>query len=190
MASTADAGALNGLLLQLAAGGGAGLSGALPGTDEMVAQLAGDDPLRSLLVRQVLERHDRDGDDEDGEDEEDDEDRAPRESEARAKARERALLRRLRETRDEVMALRERNDALAAALGACYLCWGEDVRCPVCGGHGSPGTMAPDRGEFALYVAPALKHLQPRGDTRRGVEAGGRSPALRQHPTQPERRFA
>ncbi|HET7462468.1 MAG TPA: hypothetical protein VFJ82_14540 [Longimicrobium sp.] len=177
MASTADpAGALNGLLMQLAAGGPA--PGALPGTDEMVAQLAGDDPLKSLLVRQVLERHDRVDDDED-------EPAAPG-PDPQALARQRAARRQLREMRDELMALRERNDALASALGACYLCWGEDRRCAVCGGHGTPGTMAPERDEFARYVAPALKHLQPRGGTRRGDAGGLRAP----HEPQPERRPA
>lgn len=179
MASTADGGELNGLLLQLATGG-APVPGTLPSTDEMVAQLAGDDPFKSLLVRRILERHDAD---DDGEDE------SPAEPapDPQAPMREQAARRRLREIRDELMALRERSDALAAALGACYLCWGEEARCPVCGGHGAPGTMAPDRAAFAQYVAPVLKHLQPRGGTRRG-DAGGIGAPGAQHDPQPERR--
>ena len=38
----------------------------------------------------------------------------------------------------ELEALRVRNDALAAALGACYLCFGDDVLCKECGGRGVP----------------------------------------------------
>ncbi|HEX6749583.1 MAG TPA: hypothetical protein VF092_19970 [Longimicrobium sp.] len=179
MPSTADTGALDSLLLQLAAGGPE--PGSLPSTDEMVAQLAGDDPLKGLIVRQIIERHD-------APDEEDDEPAAPA-PDPQARARERAARRRLRELRDELMALRERSDALAAALGACYLCWGEDPRCAVCGGHGTPGTMVPDGDEFARYVAPALKHLQPRGGTRRGDAGGPGAPGAR-HDPQPERRPA
>jgi hypothetical protein len=33
---------------------------------------------------------------------------------------------------------------LAAALGACGLCWGEDDDCPSCRGRGYPGAMRPD----------------------------------------------
>jgi hypothetical protein len=33
---------------------------------------------------------------------------------------------------------------LAAALGACGLCWGEDELCPSCRGRGRPGMVRPD----------------------------------------------
>ena len=33
---------------------------------------------------------------------------------------------------------------LAAALGACGLCWGEDDMCPSCRGRGRPGMVRPD----------------------------------------------
>jgi hypothetical protein len=33
---------------------------------------------------------------------------------------------------------------LAAALGACGLCWGEDDSCPSCRGRGRPGMVRPD----------------------------------------------
>ncbi len=33
---------------------------------------------------------------------------------------------------------------LAAAFGACGLCWGEDDGCPSCRGRGRPGRFAPD----------------------------------------------
>ena len=38
----------------------------------------------------------------------------------------------------------ERLAELAAALGACGLCWGEDDHCPSCRGRGHPGMMRPD----------------------------------------------
>jgi hypothetical protein len=68
----------------------------------------------------------------------------------------------------ELEELRERNDVLAAALGACHLCWGEDPGCPACGGLGRPGAAPPDRQLFARLVAPAVQAAQPRrnGDGR------------------------
>ena len=56
--------------------------------------------------------------------------------------------------------LYERMSALAAALGACARCWGEDVSCPRCGGAGEPGAWVPDRNEFRHYVLPALQAVR------------------------------
>jgi hypothetical protein len=47
-------------------------------------------------------------------------------------------------------------DTAAAALGACYLCWGDDPGCEYCAGHGTPGWIEPDPELFELYVEPAL----------------------------------
>jgi len=77
----------------------------------------------------------------------------------------------MRELRERIAALyaelemlRERNDSLAMALGACALCWGDDVLCPVCAGAGQAGFSPPDRKLFAQYVAPALRHFRkPKG---------------------------
>ncbi len=63
--------------------------------------------------------------------------------------------------RMELEDLRERNDTLAAALGACYLCWGEDRECPECNGKGRPGFFTPDTELFTEFVAPALNRSQP-----------------------------
>jgi hypothetical protein len=41
-------------------------------------------------------------------------------------------------------ACREQLGQLAAALGACGLCWGEDSSCPSCRGRGRPGMVRPD----------------------------------------------
>lgn len=43
---------------------------------------------------------------------------------------------------------------LAAALGACGLCWGEDARCPSCHGRGRPGMVRPDPDARAALLHP------------------------------------
>lgn len=60
----------------------------------------------------------------------------------------------------ELAVLQERNDALAAALGACHLCFGADAWCPHCGGCGQPGSQRPESTAFARYVRPLLQRLQ------------------------------
>lgn len=60
----------------------------------------------------------------------------------------------------ELAELRERNDELAAALGCCYICFGEDEACPVCRGNGYPGAKQPDKMLFKRYVLPVIKKLQ------------------------------
>lgn len=57
----------------------------------------------------------------------------------------------------EVDALRSRVDRLAAAVGACPECWGEDAGCRWCRGRGRPGFIPPDPQEFALIVVPAIR---------------------------------
>ncbi|MBB1492720.1 MULTISPECIES: hypothetical protein [unclassified Paracoccus (in: a-proteobacteria)] len=61
--------------------------------------------------------------------------------------------RRLFAEREEV---RRRLEELAAALGACPLCFGEDLLCPTCHGAGEPGARAPDPVAFPRFVVPAL----------------------------------
>jgi hypothetical protein len=60
---------------------------------------------------------------------------------------------------DEVTDLREVNDAAAAALGACRVCWGGDELCPVCAGQGRPGANLPDRRLYNELVAPAVERM-------------------------------
>jgi hypothetical protein len=52
--------------------------------------------------------------------------------------------------------LLNRNSILAAALGACDNCWGEQAHCPVCGGAGLPGWILPDEQLYASFVHPAV----------------------------------
>jgi hypothetical protein len=60
----------------------------------------------------------------------------------------------------ELEQLRNKNDSLAAALGACYLCWGNDPLCEVCGGSGHSGAFEPDRELFAELIVPALRKIR------------------------------
>jgi hypothetical protein len=57
----------------------------------------------------------------------------------------------------EVKLLRERCDTLAAALGACGLCWGQDLGCRACRGQGAPGRSIPDEQLFCDFVVPAVR---------------------------------
>ena len=63
--------------------------------------------------------------------------------------------------------LRRRLTLLAAALGACDQCWGEDASCPACDGTGRPGSSPPHAELFDRYVRPAALslHLPDTGAT-------------------------
>jgi hypothetical protein len=65
----------------------------------------------------------------------------------------------LQALRDEVADLREVNDAAAAALGACRVCWGGDEFCPVCAGQGRPGANLPDLRLYNELVRPAVERM-------------------------------
>lgn len=80
------------------------------------------------------------------------------------------LRRRLHRLTEELHAAQTIGDTLAAALGACYLCWGEDSDCEFCGGAGRPGWSEPDAELFASYVAPALERFRQTEDSPGPVE--------------------
>jgi hypothetical protein len=65
----------------------------------------------------------------------------------------------------ELRALRRRNTHLAAALGACPHCWGENPDCNTCAGEGLPGSAPPHRGHWQHYlgafVAPPQRAARP-----------------------------
>jgi hypothetical protein len=71
---------------------------------------------------------------------------------------------------------------IAAALGACARCWGDDPRCRDCGGAGTSGFFEPDRELFLCYVLPALRRVHARADARSTPRAQGAHEAE----TQPE----
>lgn len=89
------------------------------------------------------------------------------------------LLEKLRLLRGELEELREWNEALAAALGACTRCWGEDPSCPSCQGSGSPGANVPNRPLFTAFVVPAVRRAQ----AAQIKEKAQRKEKVRQYPT-------
>ena len=56
----------------------------------------------------------------------------------------------------ELSELRNINENLAAALGACAECWGADDACSECEGHGGAGNVRPDPELYNALVAPAV----------------------------------
>ncbi len=69
----------------------------------------------------------------------------------------------------EHQAVLDRAVLLAAALGACAECWGEEPTCPGCGGEGASGWMPPDPELYAEYVAPAVRRSEPMSDHAEGA---------------------
>lgn len=162
---------LRSLLLQSLAGGGQpDLSGLLS------ASVGDDSPAAALLARYLAaagEARPTEGAD-DGADADD--------NGAVQQAEREAAFRRLRAHVEamygELAALRERNEDLAAALGACA-CWGDDLACPACGGDGAPGWRAPDVPLLRAYALPALRHLRPsRPAHAASAQAAPRSPEM------------
>ena len=74
----------------------------------------------------------------------------------------RALRHRMEQLELELERFQEINDTLAAALGACHVCWGDDPDCEACRGRGGPGSLPPDRGLFERLVLPAARRLRER----------------------------
>ncbi len=138
------------LLQQLAAGGdGGALVQSLIGSTTMT-------PEASLLAGLLMSEAGRDGADDDSPDDEEDEIErllafAERDEfdEGRAAGDD-----------DELEALREVNDTVAAALGACPECWGGDPECRTCAGEGAAGALDPDERLFAELVLPAVRRVR------------------------------
>ena len=72
----------------------------------------------------------------------------------------------------ELDMLRARSAALAAAVGARPVCFGDDPLCGTCHGLGSPGSRRPEPEGFRKYVLPAFARA-------RAIDAryAGRMPA-------------
>jgi hypothetical protein len=133
----------------------------LPTPQELLLQLGENDPrLRGLMRYMTLRQQVAEAESEPAEPE------APEpEPPARPSTR-----RMLHDLTVQLETLRERNDLLAAALGACYLCWGEEPDCAECHGRGHPGSRRPDAALFAEWIGPAVRRLQ------RGPARGARMP--------------
>ena len=52
---------------------------------------------------------------------------------------------------------------LAAALGACGVCWGDDPGCAACRGRGKPGMTRPDFELRARLLGPRRQDVEPAG---------------------------
>jgi hypothetical protein len=76
----------------------------------------------------------------------------------------------------QLAACMERLAVLAAALGACPLCFGEAEDCPDCGGQGVPGGMVPDPAAFNVYVLPAARRAS---SAARALNRGAARPPKR-----------
>jgi hypothetical protein len=122
--------------------------GAPPRMSELFAQFGESDPRMALVAKYLDQR-------ESAQIETTDEPEEKRKSLVPLQRLMKRLYRELEE-------LRERNDTLAAALGGCYLCWGENPQCEICAGIGSPGSNAPDEILFSHYVTPAIRRLRTR----------------------------
>ncbi len=103
----------------------------------IIASQLGDDPMTALLMQAMQQKKQPDGDGDTGASDVDN-------------------------LRAELQALRERSDTLAAALGACYLCWGDDPGCQVCAGRGSPGCLPINPDLFEEFIVPALRRVRAR----------------------------
>lgn len=150
-----------------------------PITQTLLSQLESTDPTMGLLAKYLAARQAT------GSESSPEEETAAAEETARMAKEQRLALERFERLAQVVQQLQrqvaklhteleqliERNDALAAALGACYLCWGEDAGCPVCHGTGQPGSMLPDKRLFVRFVAPSIRTLQERKELQRNTTA-------------------
>jgi hypothetical protein len=82
-----------------------------------------------------------------------------------------ALAAQLEAAHTDINLLRERCDTIAAALGACALCWGHDPACRACRGHGLPGRSLPDEDLFFEYVMPAVRLVRASRQRSQNVAA-------------------
>lgn len=128
--------------------------------EEMLGDNSDIDPMTRLLVSQALSPNKARQDGSDEIDPDDEEDYTPsrrRRAMQRLRARFEDMQQQIEEMQWQIEEMEAHNDELAAALGACYLCWGEDLKCPECQGKGKPGSVAPDRALFKEWVLPAVK---------------------------------
>ena len=125
-------------------------AGTPPSPEDVLATLAEENPrLAGLLRYTAMLRENEDDDEEEPEVEE-----RPEPSVDLAEIA--SMLRRLHA---EVQELRHRNDLLAAALGGCHLCWGDDLLCESCAGRGRPGAALPDARACRACVRPAVRRV-------------------------------
>jgi hypothetical protein len=144
-----------------------GIAGALPSAQELLSQLESTNPTLGLVARYLTARQAAASEEatEAGSEMEHEYEEHADEDQRLAQ-----MIQRLEQQVSKLCAerehLRAHNDACAAALGACYLCWGEDTHCPVCHGAGRPGYALPDRQLLSQLVAPAWRRLQAQHEVK------------------------
>ncbi len=151
------------LLERMAAGSPGGME-----VEDILAQMGETDPRISLLGKYLARRREAEAEDADEETTDSDERAAAAREQQEAM---RSLQRVAKSMFAELEELRGRNDMLAAALGACYICWGEDAGCEVCAGRGAPGSLPPDGELFSMLVVPAVRRVQQRRAGARNAPA-------------------
>ena len=128
---------------------------------DLMAQLGAGNPAVEAMMKQMAEIREVNTEEPVVIDVEPSEAECQPESENELRGRMEALIEELKTQLESVQAeqrvLSERNDFLAAALGACCLCWGQDSRCRSCRGRGEPGFAIPDKDLFDQYVLPAVQ---------------------------------
>jgi len=132
---------------------------------EMVAQQANSNPQLQALLQMMARREAPAG--------EEAVDASPPDPDHTRRRRAERLREKLDDMREELEELRERNELCAAALGACFACWGTDEDCPECAGRGRTGWRVPDRELFQRMVVPAVRRWREKA----GPSVGARREA-------------
>jgi hypothetical protein len=149
-----------------------GLDTGLSLQDVLLSQIDTSDPTMALVARMIATRSNESASEEESSDEDTDE--VTKHRLQRLSRAVRKLQHDCDSLRIEVEELQLRNDTIAAAVGACYLCWGENLGCEVCSGEGIPGRFPINAQAFAEFVLPAVrafKHQKaPSSTLRREVE--------------------
>jgi len=142
--------------------------GGCPNVEELLAQQAATNPMAAMLAKQfAAQKAARAAIDESRVIDMEATPTTAEVEEAAAAAAMDARSRELDELREKTSALltelellRHRNDSLAAAVGACCLCWGQSIDCRSCRGRGGPGFCIPDESLFEEFVLPAVRTLR------------------------------
>ena len=125
----------------LLSGNGSSETGsALPDTQELLSQLDSTNPMTGLIAKYLLAAQASKSEDTTEADTEDVEQASRAEDDERLTQVVQRLKFQVDKARAELERLRERNDVLAFALGACHVCWGQEPTCPVCRGAGRVGS--------------------------------------------------
>lgn len=139
------------ILAPALAGGGSSLQ------ELLLSQLDTSDPTTALLVQFMANQSQGDSKSSDDDDEDDE---SPRQRLRKLSSAFRQLRNKHESLQAEVKEFQMRNDTLAAALGACYLCWGEYSNCDICQGNGSAGYFPIEMQAFSEMVLPAVRALK------------------------------